>query len=236
MKLCIVALFILTGTMTGFSQSIGMNSTASPPDPSAGLDVSFTNLGLLFPRVALANSTSFSPLSAHVAGMMVYNTAAASDVTPGFYIDNGTRWLPCEAEGYSPGDMQYWNGSIWSVVPVGQPGQTLQLSSINVPLWVGGGYPSLVSTTVGLITATTASSGGNIIADGGFAVIARGVCWSTAPNPTIALATKTADGAGTGAYVSSLTGLTTQTTYFVRAYATNSIGTTYGNQYRFVTP
>ncbi len=49
--------------------------------------------GLLLPRVALTSTTSFSPLSAHVAGMVVYNTTTISDVTPGYYYDNGVKWI-----------------------------------------------------------------------------------------------------------------------------------------------
>ena len=85
------------------------------------------------------------------------------------------------------------------------------------------------------ITPATATSGGNVISDGGSPVTARGVCWNTAPNPTIANSFTT-DGSGTGAFVSNLTGLTANTLYYVRAYATNSVGTAYGNEVSFTTP
>ena len=95
--------------------------------------------------------------------------------------------------------------------------------------------PTLTTTAASSITQTTATSGGNISSDGGATVTARGVCWSTSANPTTALTTKTSDGTGTGAFTSSLTGLTANTTYYVRAYATNSIGTAYGTQVSFTT-
>jgi uncharacterized protein (TIGR02145 family) len=95
--------------------------------------------------------------------------------------------------------------------------------------------PTLTTTAVTTITQTTATSGGNITSDGGASVTARGVCWSTSVNPTIALSTKTTDGTGTGSFTSSITGLTASTTYYVRAYATNSAGTAYGNQVSFTT-
>jgi uncharacterized protein (TIGR02145 family) len=94
--------------------------------------------------------------------------------------------------------------------------------------------PTLTTTTVTSITTTTASSGGNITSDGGGAVTARGVCWSTTVNPTIANS-KTIDGIGIDSFVSSITGLTQATIYHVRAYATNSVGTAYGNDVQFVT-
>jgi uncharacterized protein (TIGR02145 family) len=95
--------------------------------------------------------------------------------------------------------------------------------------------PTLTTTAASSITQTTAISGGNILNDGSAAITARGVCWSTSPNPTISLATKTTDGLGSGAFTSNITGLTANTTYYVRAYATNSIGTAYGNEINFTT-
>jgi hypothetical protein len=85
------------------------------------------------------------------------------------------------------------------------------------------------------ITATTATSGGTVGADGGASVSARGVCWSTTTNPTIANS-KTTDGTGTGTFTSAITGLTSGTTHYVRSYATNSVGTTYGPEVIFTTP
>jgi hypothetical protein len=92
---------------------------------------------------------------------------------------------------------------------------------------------TLTTTTISNITSTTASSGGTIVVDGGQNITARGVCWSTSINPTISNS-KTSDGTGTGTFTSSLTGLTLGTTYYVRAYATNNGGTSYGNQTSFV--
>ena len=94
---------------------------------------------------------------------------------------------------------------------------------------------ALNTTAVSGITYNSASSGGNIISDGGAAITARGVCWSTSPNPTVSLSTKTVDGSGSGSFTSSITGLVVGTTYYVRAYATNSVGTAYGNQVVFTT-
>lgn len=94
--------------------------------------------------------------------------------------------------------------------------------------------PTLTTTAATSITETTATSGGDITSEGGSAVTVRGVCWSTTQNP-IATGSHTTDGAGTGSFTSSITGLTCGTTYYVRAYATNSAGTTYGTQISFTT-
>ncbi len=93
--------------------------------------------------------------------------------------------------------------------------------------------PILTTTSVSSITATSAITGGNISSDGGLSILSRGIVWSTNPNPTIALSTKTTDGTGTGSFISNLTGLSPDTTYFVRAYATTSLGTAYGNEVSF---
>jgi hypothetical protein len=95
--------------------------------------------------------------------------------------------------------------------------------------------PVLTTTNISNITSLSASSGGNITNDSGSSVTARGICWSTSPNPTIALSTKTVDGSGLGNFVSNLTILSANTTYYVRAYATNSSGAGYGNELTFTT-
>lgn len=95
--------------------------------------------------------------------------------------------------------------------------------------------PSVTTTTeVTNILSTTAVSGGNVNTDGGDNIIARGVCWGTSSNPTTANDT-TMNGTGIGIFTSNLTGLTFSTKYYVRAYATNNVGTSYGSEITFTT-
>jgi len=94
---------------------------------------------------------------------------------------------------------------------------------------------SISTTTVNTITQTTAKSGATIFSDGGSAISVRGICWNTSPLPTVFLSTKTIDGNGTGEYISNLTNLSPGTLYYVRAYATNAQGTTYGEERTFTT-
>lgn len=94
--------------------------------------------------------------------------------------------------------------------------------------------PTVTTAEVSDITSSTATCGGNVTSDGGATVTARGVCWSTSSNPTIS-DPHTTDGTGTGLFTSSITGLTANTTYHVRAYATNSQGTAYGDDITFAT-
>ncbi len=88
--------------------------------------------------------------------------------------------------------------------------------------------PSLATAMVTNVSETSATSGGNFGNDGGAAITEKGVCWSTSHNPTIA-DNHTNDGSGLDDFVSNLTGLDPSTTYYVRAYATNSAGTGYGS-------
>ena len=95
--------------------------------------------------------------------------------------------------------------------------------------------PTVITNTVYDITPSGATTGGNITNEGISPVIYRGVCWSrTNSNPTINNS-HTLDGEGTGSFVSVLTGLLSNTTYYVRAYATNSEGTGYGTTRVFKT-
>jgi hypothetical protein len=94
--------------------------------------------------------------------------------------------------------------------------------------------PAVSTTPVTMVGTTTAITGGNVTSSGGGTVTARGVCWSTTTGPTIA-STKSSDGTGTGTFISNLTGLAPNTIYYVRAYATNSTGTGYGQEHSFTT-
>jgi len=99
----------------------------------------------------------------------------------------------------------------------------------QIKLTTSAVLPTISTASVSVITATTATIGGNISSDGGAVVTVRGVCWSITANPTTANA-KTSDGTGTGIFVSNIPGLTPGATYYIKAYATNSIGTVYGNE------
>lgn len=94
--------------------------------------------------------------------------------------------------------------------------------------------PAITTSNITVLTSTTAQGGGSITSDGGSAITARGVCWGTSHNPTIS-SNKTSDGTGTGTFTSSLTALIRNTTYYARAYATNSQGTAYGDEVPFST-
>ncbi|MEP7258888.1 MAG: DUF1566 domain-containing protein [Flavitalea sp.] len=97
------------------------------------------------------------------------------------------------------------------------------------------GGATLTTTAISSVTASTASSGGDITLAGASSVTARGACWNTSPMPTLASGNFTSDGSGTGSFSSSITGLNAGATYYVRAYATNASSTAYGDEKSFTT-
>jgi hypothetical protein len=235
-RILIMGLMVIFSYQFIFGQ-VSISSDNSSPDPSAMLEVKSVNKGFLPPRFELTSNNSAGPVASPAIGLLVYNTAtkgtSPNNVTPGYYYWNGTMWVSLSIpQGTNPGEILYWNGTQWVVVPSGAPGQFLQMSLLNIPTWSGDAYASITTTSVSTITPTTATSGGNITNDGGEDVIARGVCWSSSSNPTVANS-KTNDGTGTGTFTSSITGLTLGVTYYVRAYATNNVGTGYGNEVSF---
>jgi hypothetical protein len=117
------------------------------------------------------------------------------------------------------GEVQVFNGTIWTNMTGNAAGST---------------FPILTTGALVSVTEVSAISGGNISFDGGGTITARGVCWNTFTNPTIA-DSFTSDGTGSGAFVSNLTGLIPNTDYYVRAYATNNRGTAYGEELSFTT-
>ena len=94
--------------------------------------------------------------------------------------------------------------------------------------------PVVITTIVSDITQTTALAGGTVTDDGGDLIAFRGICWSTSPNPTTS-SFKTINGSASSSFTSSITGLTADTKYYLRAFATNSAGTGYGNEVTFTT-
>jgi len=95
--------------------------------------------------------------------------------------------------------------------------------------------PTVTTSSATNITQTTATVGGSVTSDGGATITERGVCYSTTQNPTVDNS-KVQIGSGTGTFTSNITGLTANTTYYVRAYAKNSVGVNYGSQVSFTTP
>ncbi|MBN1596662.1 MAG: hypothetical protein JW894_00045, partial [Bacteroidales bacterium] len=129
----------------------------------------------------------------------------------------------------------YFNGVIDDIrIYDGALSQSDILDFYNEGGWPDAIVPKVI-TKLSERTINAAVGGGEITNSGSMPVTARGVCWSTNPYPTVDLTTKTTDGSGIGTFVSNITGLLPGTTYYIRAYATNSIGTGYGEEFMFTT-
>ena len=131
------------------------------------------------------------------------------------------------------GYSQQCNGLIPST-PIVQAQYMNEMITLFFVLGDNAELPVLATVAASNVGINTATTGGNVFSDGGATVTARGVCYSVTPNPTLS-ENHTMDGNGTGSFTSNLTNLVENTTYYVRAYATNSVGTAYGNEVTFTT-
>jgi len=164
----LITSLLLVATISTFAQT-GIGTTT--PNTNAQLEVASTNKGFLPPRVALTGTTSASPLAAHVEGMVVYNTATISDVTPGLYVNNGTVWekqigvtsINDLSDGKSDGKSIYlglnsgknYTGNGFSSVGIGEEALSTNVSGIRN---VAVGFYSLNKSTADDNTAIGAQS------------------------------------------------------------------------------
>lgn len=144
-------------------------------------------------------------------------------------------------DGSNSGDILYWdeNSSSWQILPIGQQGQVLSVHNGSL-IWIASNIvnnvpPTIVTDSVFSITGRTAEVRATIVDPGSTGIVASGVCWSRTPFPSIGN-NHSSDGTSVGSFVSSVSGLTSGTIFYVRAYATNSVGTSYGQPISFTTP
>ncbi len=145
--------------------------------------------------------------------------------------------------GNNTGDILYWNvsDSSWHIVPAGSSGQVLTMTENGIPQWHTAIFnqdspPIIITDTVFDITGFTLKVRSTISNPGTTGIISSGVCWSSSnPYPSIGN-NHTTDGSSVGSFISNVSGLQSNTVYYVRAYATNSIGTGYGNVIVITTP
>ena len=182
----------------------------------------------------------------NISGNNALSGGSISSIIPSYYgltfIDRGIVWGTSPNPTKTSNTGMLTNGSGTGTFTNMLSGLTPN-TTYYVRAWASNSYSNSIlygtqeTFTTGYITTTEASaittssaiSGGTITNPPGNPILAKGVVWSTSQNPTVSLATKTMDGTSNGDFNSSITGLSLGSTYFVRAYVTNSLGTSYGN-------
>jgi uncharacterized protein (TIGR02145 family) len=161
---------------------------------------------------------------------VVWNTAASPTISLNTKTieGTGTGTFSSSITNLTPSTTYYLRAYATNISGTGY-GSEISFTTNSIVL------PVLSTTAITDITFNSAASGGSVTNDGGGTITARGIVWSTTQNPTIAVATKTINGAGIGNFISLIENLNPITTYFVKAYATNSAGTAYGNEVEFKT-
>jgi hypothetical protein len=214
----------VSGTFTNIDWAAGPYYVKTETDLNGGANYTITSSNELLSVPYALFSANGTPGPIGATGPQGLQGVAGTNGT------NGT--FP---PGTVAGEMNYWNGTAWVTVAPGTNNQNLTFCN-GVPTWgpCPAVLPTVATTAVLNITNSSASSGGMVTSDGGATLTAWGVCWSTSANPTLANSFSQ-NMVSSGSFSSTLTGLTANTMYYVRAYVTNSVGTAYGNEVSFTT-
>ncbi|MCQ2286658.1 MAG: T9SS type A sorting domain-containing protein [Bacteroidales bacterium] len=210
--------------------------TAYTPSLQAGthqFHISVANAGLYFLTAHQNGATSSIKMINNGGTANNIEYTGTTSTTPITTIHRGMVNNP-----YSIGDVMRYVGysMVCGTLKQSQMVEThlLQSETIVLPFEVEQSLPTITTSPVINILQTSATSGGTVFDEGCGAVSARGICWNNTPHPTISDFNAT-NGSGTGTYSVSMTGLAQNETYYVRAFATNSVGTAYGNEISFST-
>nr|NQU88936.1 hypothetical protein [Bacteroidota bacterium] len=205
-----------------------------------GSSITFQTLsGVVLPSVSTANITNITATSAVGGGNVTDNGGATVTVRgicwsaspnptvndPKVIVGNGLGIFSANLTNLEPNTSYYVRAFAKNSVGTAY-GDEVIFQTIEIP--------TVITANITNITTNSAVGGGNVTDDGGATVTARGICWNTLPDPTISDFNALA-GSGLGIFSANLTNLNQATTYYVRAYATNSFGTAYGDQKAFFT-
>ncbi len=229
----------LTPNTTYYVRAYATNSVGT----SYGDEVSFTTVqSISAPTVTTSNVTNVTQTTATGGGNVISDggatvtergicwSASHNPTVSGTHATSGTGMgsFTLSMSGLSPNTTYYVRA--YAINSAG----TSYGDEVSFTTMQSISAPTVTTSDVTNVTQTTATGGGNVTADGGATVTERGICWSTSHNPTVS-GTHANSGTGTGSFAVSMSGLSPNTTYYVRAYAINSAGTSYGDEVSFTT-
>ena len=208
---------------------------------SYGNEISFTTNPVVLPTLTTSSVSALTRTSAVSGGNVTNNGGGVLisrgicyGTTPNPTIDQNTvekgtatGSFSADLTGLSPGTIYYVRAFATNSAGTSYGNE---LSFTTSPVLI----PTLNTQSASSVSTTSATSGGTVTNDGGAAIVSRGICYGTTHNPTLTQ-NVVEKGAGTGSFTIDLVGLNSATTYYLRAFATNSAGTAYGNEIAFTT-
>jgi len=221
----------LSAGMTYYTRAYATNSMGT----SYGNNLTFTTLNTSIASVSTTDASNITYTTATLGGNVttdggtnvtergvcwgtMENPSVSGSLTAA--STSGTGSFSVEATSLTPGTVYFIRAYAQNSMGISYGANSYFTSQANT-------LPVITTVPVTDISQNTATSGGNITDDGGQPITERGICWSTNENPTLT-DSYTTDGTGLGVFVSNITGLTENLSYYVRAYAVNSVGISYG--------
>ena len=222
----------LTDNTTYYIRSYATNSVGT----AYGNTITFTTIEITAPTVAATTATNVSYTSVTLGGNITNDNGAtvtergvcySTSTNPTISnskkaVGSGTGTFSTNITGLSDGITYYVRAYATNSKGTAY-GEEKTFTTTKITT------PSIETSTASNVSFTSVTLGGNVTSDGGIAVTERGVCWSTSTSPTVS-DNKQSVGSGAGTFSTNITGLNDGVTYYVRAYATNSKGTAYGEQ------
>lgn len=206
--------YIFRGVSSVVSDAVFKRANGNSTNPNAPSIVTATNNAVVFiPAISQINDAAIFS----VLGYSNFKQATANDTLD---VSIGGNWASIAAAGSTdPGAYNAWATASWVAFTVALKPATI---------------PTVTTSVITAITQTTAIGGGNATADGGDTILERGVAWATSAAPKTTGAHANTVGT-TGFFQSSITSLSAGTSYYVAAYAINTIGSAYGSDVQFST-
>ncbi len=230
-----IKISLLQSTSTGTALYVETHSAQTNDNGLVTLQIGAGNvISGNFSSINWANGPYFIKTETDPSGGSNYSIAGTTELLSVPYALAAGQSSP--APGTAVGDMYYWNGSAWVLLPIGAAGQVLKVEN-NIPKWTTpaqGTLSTVTTDSVADIKAKQVTITGTVANDGGEFVLTRGFCYGTSPNPTVSNTVITS-GTGLGTFTETIQGLTVSTLYYVRAFATTIAGTSYGSSLSFTT-